>query len=90
MRSSRSGAASAAAGVLLLLSACGGERGGNGSENSANEAVLSGEDQLTADPAIADEAAADEAADMNLFGGNAAAGETGNAAAPAPADGNGP
>jgi hypothetical protein len=28
--------------------------------------------------ALADEAAVDEAADTNLFGGNAAAGETGN------------
>ena len=70
----------AAAATLLLLSGCGGE-GGDVAANAVNESALAGEDQLTADPSIADEAAADEAADMNLFGGNAAAGETGNAAA---------
>jgi hypothetical protein len=67
--------------LLVLVSACGGGEGGNTAANEANEAALTGEDQLTSDPGLADEAAADEAADMNVYGGNAAAGETSNAAA---------
>ena len=71
------------AAILLLapLGGCGGGEGGNGASDSniANEAVLAGDDQLTGDPELLNEAAADEAADMEGFGGNAAAGETGNA-----------
>jgi hypothetical protein len=72
--------------VALLVTACGGE-GGEGNEAGANEAMAEGEgllpneaEELSAAEAeeLADEAARDEAADMNLFGGNAAAGETGN------------
>ena len=88
----RLGPMAAAAGLFLGLSGCGEGGGGNAAaDGDANEAVLTGEDQLTADPSVADEAAADEAADMNLYGGNAAAGETGNGADAAPAaEGNGP
>jgi hypothetical protein len=67
--------------LFLLLGACG-PVGGNAAEGT-NAAAAEG---LTpAEPlneaqaaALADEAAADEAADTNMFGGNAAAGETGN------------
>ncbi len=56
-------------GVVLLslaLVACGG--GGEAADDiAANEA------DLAADANLADEAAADEAADMDAFGGNAAA-----------------
>ena len=45
----------------------------------ANAAVLAQDEEL------ANDAAADEAADMEIFGGNAAAGETGNASEPAAA-----
>jgi hypothetical protein len=68
--------------LLLLLSACGGEVPGNAAEESINVAAegldtVGGINQSEA-AALADEAAADEAADTNLFGGNAAAGETAN------------
>ena len=70
--------------AALALAAC----SGNGEVNGANE-VAGNEGQVPvlsegegAD--LANEAAADEAADMEQFGGNAAAGETGNEAAPAP------
>lgn len=71
----------AAIAALAPLAACGGGEGGNSAadHNAANEAVLTGEDQLSGDPELLNEAAADEAADMHGFGGNAAAGETGNA-----------
>ena len=48
----------------------------------ANAAVLAQDEDLPND------AAADEAADMEIFGGNAAAGETGNAPAPVAAANN--
>ena len=68
--------------VGLALAGCGGaDAGNNASEPAGNEGqvpVLS--EGEGAD--LANEAAADEAADMELFGGNAAAGEqpAGNAA----------
>jgi hypothetical protein len=70
--------------LFLLLSACGGGReAGNASAEGINVAAeglgtVGGLNEGEA-AALADEAAADEAADANLFGGNAAAGETGNA-----------
>lgn len=73
-----------AAAATLGLAGCGrGGESGNAASESANEAAAEG---LTAmdglneaeAAALADEAAADEAADTNAFGGNAAAGETGN------------
>ena len=68
--------------LLLMagLAACSGRAGGNeaAAANAANEAELAGTPEPLNDAeaeALANEAAADEAADMNLFGGNAAAGE---------------
>jgi hypothetical protein len=85
--------------VVAALAGCGG--GGDGNQAAFNAAaastgpegelpVLSEQEQA----ALADEAAADEAADMDAFGGNAAAGETGNAflghgGAAVPGEGNG-
>ena len=68
---------------LLLLSACGGGEGANLAADNANEAAAEGLGTVgglneAEAAALADEAAADEAADTNAFGGNAAAGETGN------------
>jgi hypothetical protein len=66
-----------------LAASCG---GGDGNGVAADEAVSAGaaEGDLPVmseneQAALADEAAADEAADLDAFGGNAAAGETGNA-----------
>lgn len=62
---------------ILLLGACGG--GGEpegGANNAAGEAALEAPDEAVAlaqDPELANEAAADEAADMETYGGNAAA-----------------
>jgi hypothetical protein len=72
--------------LALISASCAGE---SGETNGAapNEAVAEGEGLLPEEAEalsgaeaeeLADEAARDEAADMNLFGGNAAAGETGN------------
>ena len=63
------------------LAACGG--GGENEAGSANGAAAGAEGEPLVlneaeASALANEAAADEAADMNLYGGNAAAGETGN------------
>jgi hypothetical protein len=72
---------------LILLSACGGvSEEGNVAADGANEAAAEGLGAVgplneAEAAALADEAAADEAADTNMFGGNAAAGETGNGAA---------
>lgn len=77
---------SLAVSLALVAAAC---DGGSGERNGAeaNEAEAQGEGLLPEEAeelsaaeaaALADEAARDEAADMNLFGGNAAAGETGN------------
>lgn len=71
--------------LFMLLCACeggGGGEGGNAAGEGANIAAeglgtVGGLNESEA-AALADEAAADEAADTNLFGGNAAAGETGN------------
>jgi hypothetical protein len=84
----RSGSARlhALAPVLLLLAGCGAVVGGGEGANAAeaaNEAMaeglatIGGLSEVEA-AALADEAAADEAADTDAFGGNAAAGETGN------------
>ena len=66
--------------LLFLVPACGGggEQAANGGDAEA-AAIPFNEAEAAA---LADQAAADEAADTNLFGGNAAAGETGNSAAP--------
>jgi hypothetical protein len=68
--------------LALTLAACGGttdeDRANQAAANAANEAELAGAPEPLNDAeaeALASEAAADEAADMNLFGGNAAAGE---------------
>ncbi len=62
--------------VLLALAGCGGETEAN--ESAEAESNLAGEVPedavvLAQDPELANEAAADEAADMETFGGNAAA-----------------
>ena len=68
--------------LALTLAACGGtsdeDRANQAATNAAKEAELAGTPEPLNDAeaeALANEAAADEAADMNLFGGNAAAGE---------------
>lgn len=69
--------------AFLLTAAC---SAGTGDDNAlaveTNNAIAEGEGLLPA-PAevetLANEAAADEAVDMQVYGGNAAAGETGNA-----------
>jgi hypothetical protein len=65
----------AAAPLLLLLAACG---GGGGGSNDVSADVPSTEAELANAAALAGEAAADEAADMNNFGGNAAAMDAAN------------
>jgi hypothetical protein len=69
--------------LALLLCACGG--GGDTENGSAGGINLAAEGLETVgslnegqSAALADEAAAAEAADTTIFGGNAAAGETGN------------
>ena len=64
----------------LLLAACGGGRGEEAAATN-NASIEAGDPLLDnaagIDPAdLANEAAADEAADMDVYGGNAAAGET--------------
>ena len=73
----------ALAALTLSLAACGGGEGE--ANNAAGDPVAEGEALLPSEAEIEqlpNEAAADEAADMNLYGGNAAAGETGNANRP--------
>jgi hypothetical protein len=70
--------------LALLAAGCGaaGEKG-NAASGGANEVEAAGEGLLPneAEAAeLANEAAADEAADMDMYGGNAAAGETSNGA----------
>lgn len=71
--------------LLLALAACGGGGGGEGNLAASTGSVdpPASEADLANAAALANEAAADEAADMEIYGGNAAAGETGNVA---PAD----
>ena len=75
-----------AAPLFLLLVACGGgdsdqaNAAGDGFNVSAEGLDTVGGLNEGEAAALADEAAADEAADTNIFGGNAAAGETGNGA----------
>ncbi len=82
MRTSGFGPMLLAAAAAAALAGCG---GGDGNvQVAANDAAGDAEGvpvMLTEaeSAALADEAAADEAADMNLYGGNAAAGETGDA-----------
>jgi hypothetical protein len=71
---SRGKPCAAAATVALLLAACG---SGDGS-NDVSADVPSTEAELANAAALAGEAAADEAADMNNFGGNAAAMDVAN------------
>jgi hypothetical protein len=73
--------------LSLLLSACGGGGGGETGNASAEGINVAADGLETVGglnegeaAALADEAAADEAADTNIFGGNAAAGETANGA----------
>ncbi len=69
-------------GLTLLVAACGGNEAKESAEANdaaAGDNVLDGAALNEAEAsALADEAAADEAADMHVYGGNAAAGETGN------------
>ena len=66
--------------LLLATAGCGG--GGEGNETAGTGSVdpPASEADLANAAALANEAAADEAADMEIYGGNAAAGETGNVA----------
>jgi hypothetical protein len=64
---------------LLLLGCSAGA--GNAATDATNEAAAEGAVAPISEAeaaALAEEAAADEAADADMFGGNAAAGETGN------------
>ncbi len=61
-----------AAALLLALSACGGA-GEETASNAAGPDAPASEAELAEDAALANEAAADEAADIENFGGNAAA-----------------
>ena len=67
----------AAPALALLLAACGGSSEPEaGVDNTAGEAALEAPEEaalLAQDPELANEAAADEAADMEMYGGNAAA-----------------
>ncbi len=71
--------------AALALAACG---SGGGSEAEANNAAAAevppGQAELAEDPNLANAAAAAEAADMELYGGNAAAGEVGNSGVEVP------
>ena len=58
--------------LLLLLAACGGVEEANNQADVGGE-VPPGQAELAEDPNLANEAAADEAADIENFGGNAAA-----------------
>ena len=69
------------AALALLLAGCG-SGASDGGGNLYSDAAAEGESAIAneAEAAeLANEAAADEAADTSLYGGNAAAGETGNA-----------
>jgi hypothetical protein len=78
MRPSKSTALSL--GALALLAACssGGEAQGEGNASGTDAAAQL---ELADDPELANQAAAAEALDTELYGGNAAAGETGNTSA---------
>ncbi len=58
--------------VILALPACGGGAGEE-TNNQAGPDVPAGVAEVAEDPELANEAAADEAADIENFGGNAAA-----------------
>lgn len=61
--------------LLMAAPACSGgeaEMSGNAGSNAGSD-VPAGPDELAEDAALANEAAADEAADIEAFGGNAAA-----------------
>lgn len=83
MRVSHSIGPGLAFGLSLALAACG-SGGEGGGEGAGNAAVPDMQAELAEDPNLANQAAAAEAADMELYGGNAAAGETGNAAVEVP------
>ena len=65
-------------GAALALAACG-SAGQGGEQNAAGSDPAAGNAELAQDPELANQAAAAEALDTELYGGNAAAGETGNA-----------
>jgi len=81
------------AALNLALAACG-SSGAGGTNNTisaaeANALLEAAEENaaaLAADEELANQAAADEAADMDIFGGNAAAGEGSNSAPDLAAD----
>ena len=62
-----------AAGLLVVLAACGSGGAGNSASNNVADAPepLPSDAELARDAELANEAAADEAADMNNFGGSA-------------------
>jgi hypothetical protein len=69
-------------GAMALLTAC--NSGGGGAEGEGNGSgadAAAAQMELADDPELANQAAAAEALDTELYGGNAAAGETGNASA---------
>jgi hypothetical protein len=59
--------------VLVALSACGGAAEENAAANQSGAEMLDGQAELAEDPNLANEAAADEAADIENYGGSAAA-----------------
>jgi hypothetical protein len=78
MRSRSLAALCACAAAVLLSPACrGGEEAADGEEAALNQSGAAIPTEAEAS-ALADQAAEAEAADTNAFGGNAAAGQTGN------------
>lgn len=65
--------------ALLALSACGSGGGREGQGNAVGPDAPASGAELAEDADLANQAAAAEALDAELYGGNAAAGETGNA-----------
>nr|WP_295371699.1 hypothetical protein [uncultured Sphingosinicella sp.] len=65
--------------AATALAAC--DSGGQSEGNAAGPDAAAGNAELAQDPELANQAAAAEALDTELYGGNAAAGETGNASA---------
>jgi hypothetical protein len=67
---------------MALLTACNsGDGGAQGESNASGTDAAAAQLELADDPELANQAAVAEALDTELYGGNAAAGETGNASA---------
>jgi hypothetical protein len=61
--------------LLIMASACSGEEAAKSGDNGSNASLDASSEsaELAQDAGLANEAAADEAADIEAFGGNAAA-----------------